>query len=183
MGLEPQGSSHKRGPQNAAPDNAPPTSSVTRPKDTEQIPPSWMSKTRIGRGRYALLNILIPGGLCGLAYLTYELIPNSDVLGLLLVPLFIAYFVSFILLRRFRLNDISPEIQINLAKEGLLGFANSWMLLLTPSRKEPESSFDETTKFYLQNKRSLLGKNITVMVISWIAGLIIVAAFFVWLTK
>ena len=117
-----------------------------------------MAKTRIGRGTYILFNMLVPAGLCGLAYVAYELIPNSDVFGLLLVPLFIVYFVSFFLLRRFRANDIAPETQINLAKKGMLGFANSWMLLLAPSRKEPESSFDETTKFYLQNKPSLIKK-------------------------
>lgn len=171
--------------QKLVPATAPPASPVApRSEKADQTPPAWMAKTRIGRGTYILLNLLVPAGLCGLAYLAYELVPNSDVFGLLLVPLSILYFVSFILLRRFRANDIAPETQINLAKKGMLGFANSWMLLLAPFRKEPESSFDETTKFYLQNKTSLLTKNIMVMVISWIVvGFIIAAALFAWLTK
>lgn len=170
--------------QDFAPDNPPSASSTSRrSKEGGQTPPAWMAKPRIGRGTYILLNLLVPAGLYGLAYVAYELMPNSDVFGFLLALLTIVYFVLFLLFRRFRANDIAPETQINLAKKGMLGFANGWMLLLAPSRKEPESSFDETTRFYLQNKTPLFAKNATVMVVFWIVGIIIVAVLFAWLTR
>ncbi len=75
---------------------------------------------------------------------------NDATVRTIIVSIFaVIYFCIRFVLVRFRLNDISPDTQVNLAKRGFLGLFGNWMIDFAPSSGTNDSSFEKTRRFYI----------------------------------
>jgi hypothetical protein len=110
--------------------------------------PGWYTDTRMNRSSYWTINIILFVALIVIGVIAIDTTPyplSSWIIGILAV-----IFLGFrLILMRFRMNDISPETQIELSSRGGMGLFGGWLMDFAPSHKRKESSFKQVQEFYL----------------------------------